>query len=361
MKITLLIINFQLILLFLLACLIPWLDSQYFWPVAFIGLAVPYLIILIIFFILLWLSFKPRLALFSAIVLLVGYKQIIVVLALHSNTPFDKTKKGNAIRIIDWNVHSFNGLSKDNETKRLVRNEVVSSISNYNPDIICLQEFNHSADSLKGDNNISLFSNKYPYYFFSKDYSNKKNKYQSGCIIFSKYPVINYGKTKFKVAESLIYIDVVKGDDTVRIYTTHLQSYKFEKGDYDEIEKIEEEDKQALAGSTSLIRKMGLAFKRRGNQANVVREETAKSPYPSVICGDFNEVPNSYVYFRIRGSRQDVFLKKDLGIGKSFISLAPSLRIDYILPDNNFDVLQFDLVDENLSDHLMLVTDVKLK
>jgi endonuclease/exonuclease/phosphatase family metal-dependent hydrolase len=41
--------------------------------------------------------------------------------------------------------------------------------------------------------------------------------------------------------------------------------------------------------------------------------------------------------------------------------LAPTLRIDYILPDNNFYIQQFDLVDEDLSDHLMLVTDLGIK
>jgi endonuclease/exonuclease/phosphatase family metal-dependent hydrolase len=71
-------------------------------------------------------------------------------------------------------------------------------------------------------------------------------------------------------------------------------------------------------------------------------------------------VPNSYAYSHIKGNRQDVFLKKGFGIGRSFISLAPTLRIDYILPDNHFDILQFDMVDEDLSDHIMLVTDVHL-
>ena len=79
------------------------------------------------------------------------------------------------------------------------------------------------------------------------------------------------------------------------------------------------------------------------------------------MCGDFNDVPNSYTYFTIRGLRQDAFLQKDFGIGKSFNALAPTLRIDYILPDSTFSVRQFDMVDEGLSDHTMLVSDVILR
>ena len=72
-------------------------------------------------------------------------------------------------------------------------------------------------------------------------------------------------------------------------------------------------------------------------------------------------LPTSYTYFHIRDSRQDAFLKKGQGVGKTYNSLAPMLRIDYILPDTSFIVQQFDMVDENLSDHAMLVTDLKLK
>ncbi len=80
-----------------------------------------------------------------------------------------------------------------------------------------------------------------------------------------------------------------------------------------------------------------------------------------IMCGDFNDVPNSYTYFHIRGYRQDAFLAKGFGIGKSFNALAPTLRIDYILPDTTFNIHQFDMVDEDLSDHFMLVTDISLK
>ena len=106
---------------------------------------------------------------------------------------------------------------------------------------------------------------------------------------------------------------------------------------------------------------MKLAFSRRGRQAVIVRDEMDRSPYPSVICGDFNDIPNSYTYSHIKGNWQDAFLQKGFGIGRSFITMAPTLRIDYILPDNHFDILQFDMVDEDLSDHIMLVTDVRLK
>ena len=111
----------------------------------------------------------------------------------------------------------------------------------------------------------------------------------------------------------------------------------------------------------NIFKKMKLAFVRRGSQSNIVRSERDKSKYPTIICGDFNDVPNSYTYFNIKGDWQDAQLTKGFGIGGTFNSLAPTLRIDYILADNNFTIKQFDLVDEDLSDHIMLVTDLRVK
>ena len=58
---------------------------------------------------------------------------------------------------------------------------------------------------------------------------------------------------------------------------------------------------------------------------------------------------------------QDAFLKKGHGIGRTFNAISPTLRIDYILGDDNFNFLQFKRVLKNYSDHYMLVADVELK
>jgi len=355
------ITNVMVVILFLLACLSSELTPAKFWWVGFAGLLVPYLIVLLCFSILFWLIVKPALALISIITLVIGWHQIDVIFATHLRSEFVTEKEPNSIRIVDWNVESFNGLSKNKETKKHTREDVAASIFQLQPDIVCLQEFNTS--SLQGlqSDNLLLFTKIYPYHYFSKDYSRANGLYQSGCIIFSKYKIVDSGRIKYRVAESLIYADMVKNNDTFRIYTTHLQSFKFKKEDYDGIEKIAEQDEEGLAASKNVYLKMRVAFKRRGLQAKIVREALDKCTLPSIICGDFNDVPNSYTYFHIKGARQDVFLDKGLGIGRSFLALAPTLRIDYILPDQNFSIKQFDMVDEGLSDHIMLVSDLALK
>ncbi len=349
-------LNLIVTVFFLIACLSPYVNPTNWSITGFAGLAVPYLIFTLILFIILWLMVKPVLVLIPLLTLAIGWQQLSVVFAWHPGAGFTKRKPENSLRIIDWNVQSFNGLSTNKEIKKLIPNELAASIQKHEPDVICMQEFNTAFNA----DNISLFARMYPYHYFSGDYQ-RSGGYSSGCIIFSKYQMIDSGKIKYPVAESLIYVDILKGPDTIRIYTTHLQSFKFKKEDYNDIEKVKEQDDEKFAASKNLIRKMKLAFSRRGIQADMVRDEIDKSPYPTVICGDFNDVPNSYAYFRIKGERQDAFLKKGFAIGRSFISLAPTLRIDYILADRKFEVRQFDMIDEDLSDHIMLVSDILLK
>ncbi|MEX6690305.1 endonuclease/exonuclease/phosphatase family protein [Danxiaibacter flavus] len=362
-KIIFIVANILLSIAFVTACFAPFLNPATWWIVGFLGLAVPYLITLHIFAIIFWLIAKPRWALLSFFTLIVGYKQINVLFAQHLKAGFTQAKKKESIRIVDWNVGSMYGLSKNNDQRKHNRTEIAEAIEKLSPDVICLQEFNHSLKQGPQADNISLFTDKYPYYFFSKDYDKDNGFYQYGSVIFSKFPIVKKGRTKYPSSsiESLIFVDVVKGEDTIRVFTTHLQSFKFTQNDYQGMQKIREQDNEMLEASKGLFKKMKLAFSRRGVQAETVRKQLDASPYASFICGDFNDVPNSYAYFHIRGDWQDVFLKKGFGIGRTFNAIAPTLRIDYILPDNHFVVEQFDMVDEDLSDHLMLVSDLSLK
>jgi len=354
-------LNIFICAFYLVACLAPFLSTAS-WPIfGFLSLSLPYLIILLIFSAFFWLIIKPLYSLLPVLVLLVGYKQLSVLFAVHPATKFVAAKPASRIRIVSWNVGNMYGLSNSADKKKHTRIEIAEAILKLQPDIVCLQEFNNSTTRGEEANNIGLFTAVYPYYYFSKDVNKENGFYQYGSIIFSKLPITDSGRIQYPGRpESLIFTDLRVGNDTVRIYTSHLQSFKFNKEDYSDIDKIKA-DKQPLAASKNIFQKMKQAFEERGKQALLVRSELDSCRVASIMCGDFNDVPGSYTYFHIRGNRQDAFLQKDFGIGSTFNSLAPALRIDYIMPDNNFTVHQFDMVDEDLSDHVMLVSDVSLK
>lgn len=352
-------------IVFLLSCLSPYVSPAQWGPIGFLALIFPYLSILLIFSVIFWLIAKPVVALMPLITLLIGWQQLAVVFAWHPMHTFTaENKRDSSLRIIDWNVRGMYGLSKSSYKQHRNRDDIATAINKLKPDIICLQEFNNSTyEKDLSANNIKQFTNYCPYYFFSRDYRNKNGHYQSGCIIFSKYPIADSGRIIYPGpnAESVIYADIVKGSDTIRVFTTHLQSFQFTESDYADLEKIKDPDEETIQASKNIYSKMRLIFLRQAAQAGIVKQAVDKSPYPTLLCGDFNNVPNSYTYFHLSDNRQDAFLATSFGIGRSFNAMAPTLRIDYILPDSSFNIQQFDMADEGLSDHHMLVADVSLK
>ena len=359
----LLILTIVVCIIYSLTLLIPYLNPQRWWLIGFLGLTFPYLFFLLVFVFFFWLMAKPRLAWVPVLALLVGAKQIAVTFAVHITSNDINKKPDSSIRLVSWNVANMYGLSTNKEVKQHNRRELAQTILDLKPDIICLQEFNHSYTQGEQADNIGLFSKQYPHFYYSIDFNKQNGFYTSGSVVFSKYPIIDSGRRDYpgSFTGSLLYVDIKVPADTIRVFTTHLQSFGFNTEDYADMNKIKEQNEQAIEASKNIFNKMKAAFTNRGMQADLVRETTDLSPHASIVCGDFNDVPTSYTYFHIRNKRQDAFLQRSLGVGSTYNSIAPMLRIDYILPDTSFFIQEFDMVDENLSDHQMLVSDLKLK
>jgi endonuclease/exonuclease/phosphatase (EEP) superfamily protein YafD len=66
------------------------------------------------------------------------------------------------------------------------------------------------------------------------------------------------------------------------------------------------------------VSKLKTAYQYRGAQADILHQKITESPYPVIVCGDFNDVPNSYTYFKVRDDLQDAFLKKGSRHGPHF-------------------------------------------
>jgi endonuclease/exonuclease/phosphatase family metal-dependent hydrolase len=87
--------------------------------------------------------------------------------------------------------------------------------------------------------------------------------------------------------------------------------------------------------------------------------DTASQP---VILGvDMNSVASSYVYKMVKGKKKDAFLETGFGMGKSYYSRLPNLRIDYIFMDEVFSIQQMKMDYLRLSDHLLLLADISWK
>jgi endonuclease/exonuclease/phosphatase family metal-dependent hydrolase len=356
--------NIAVAFIFLLACLQPYLNPQRWWFLSFLGLGFPFLLLFVLFFAIGWLIIlRPRYTVISGVALLLGIKSITVFFAFHKTKTFDYKKDPATIRVVSWNVARFVELKRNSNKGSSIRLKMFDLIRQQNADVLCLQEFHTSIDS-SYYNNIKPIQAElgYPYYYFSFDNDGDNHYYSS--IIFSRVPIIDTGKIRYPrptLPDVLLYTDLKFNQDTVRVFTTHLQSLQFGRKDYERIDQIASAKDSLLENSRNILSKLKKGFSYRSIQADIVHRIIEDSPHPVIVCADLNDVPNSYAYFTVRSNMQDAFLKKGFGVGRTFSSLSPTLRIDYIFTDKHFRIKQFSRITKKYSDHYMLVSDLELK
>ncbi|HET9431794.1 MAG TPA: endonuclease/exonuclease/phosphatase family protein [Chitinophagaceae bacterium] len=355
--------NIAIVFFFLLSCLAPYLEPQKWWFISILGLAFPFLLVLVIFFLFFWLILKPRFIIISGVALVLGLQSILVCFAFHPSSKFHPKKEPGHIRIVSWNVARFVEMKRNMNEGSRTRLRMMELIQEQDADILCFQEFFHSFDPTYYPNLDYIRKNfKYPYWYYSHDVDG--DKHFTGSIIFSRFPIIDSGMIRYPrptLPDALMHADIKLKDDTIRVYTTHLQSLQFGKSDYDKINKIKGADDSLLANSKTIFSKIKWGVTNRSTQADIIGQVLEDSPYPVVFCGDLNDVPNSYTYNKVKGNMQDAFLRKGSGIGRTFSSLSPTLRIDYIFADDHFRIRQFNRIVKKYSDHYMIVSDVELK
>ena len=361
--------NIIVAVFFLLACANAYLHPDKWWFVSLLGLIFPLLLLIVFGFFMFWLFFYSRhWALISLISMIIGWKNIQAFLGFHIGSGFKNEKQAGALRVLTWNVHEWDEFISPKAGASGHREKMMGFLQQQNADVMCFQEFFESHNPKELTDNIVYIQKQlgYPYYFFSHDYHRYDGVFETGVIIFSRYPVINTVQQKFqksaniRASESLIAADLNVNGKTIRIFTTHLQSVLFRNKDFHSIEIIKNADDSMLQASKSIVKKLKRAYTFRSAQADLVREALDTSAYPNIICGDFNDVPNSYTYFHIRGNMQDAFIKKGFGIGRTYINLSPTLRIDYIMASPEFTVLQCKRFNLPYSDHHPVVADLQL-
>jgi endonuclease/exonuclease/phosphatase family metal-dependent hydrolase len=259
-------------------------------------------------------------------------------------------------RFVEW--------KRNNNKGSRTRLKMMDLIKEQKADVLCLQEFFTSTDTVYYNNlNHVMKELGYPYYYYSWD--NDGYRQWVGQAIFSRLPIVDSGMIRFpqpSMAEAFIHADVLFNHDTVRIYTTHLQSVQFRKKDFESIEKIKNTEDGMVENSKNIFVKLKRGLARRSLQAEIVKDIISASPHPFILTGDFNDVPNSYTYYTIKGDNlQDAFLEQGLGVGKTFANIAPTLRIDYILTTKDLHIRQFNRIIRDYSDHYMLVMDAEWK
>jgi endonuclease/exonuclease/phosphatase family metal-dependent hydrolase len=200
-----------------------------------------------------------------------------------------------------------------------------------------------------------------PYSHISYTYSFRSGS-DYGIATFSKYPIVNKGKIKFdKSFNSCIYSDILIDVDTIRVYNVHLQSIRLRKDNYGIIDSIFKLNTNRLDDVKDISVRLRDAYVIRARQVDELKSHMALSPYPVILCGDFNDTPVSYTYHQLLGDKKDAYRESGGGPGNTYRGKLPSYRIDYIFHDDSFVSGNYKTSKLNLSDHFPVSCVLKYK
>lgn len=330
---TLYLINAVFVAALLLSYVLPFLPPKTFSVLSVLSLGVPFLILVNVLFFLYWLIKIRKHFMISLFVLVLGH------LSFGSLYKFSSSKhveSENNFKVMNYNVRLFN--LYDWIPEKGVETKIIDFIKKESPDILSFQEY-HPHKNI----DLSFFEYKY------EKLSGKKAKY--GQAIFSQFPIINSGSVEFpKTGNNAIFVDIVKGTDTVRVYNIHLESLHINTN----VENLKKED------SERLFKRVGTTFKMQQFQTELFLKHKKQCDYKMIICGDFNNTAFSYVYRKIKGDLNDTFKEAGNGFGRSYDFKFFPVRIDFILADNAFSVNGFKAFDDHYSDHYPIMSSLSL-
>ena len=345
----------------ILSYLSPFVHPNTFKIIPFFGLAYPIIVLGVLLSLVYWLFRKSKWSILVIVVLLIGGKLHFRTMAFTFSEETE-IQDESVWKVMSYNVRLFDVYNESMEGKLDTRNKIIEYVNTFSPDVVCFQEFYHQDKPTKfttRDSLIQLLKIR----DYHERYSHKiRDRQNFGICMMSKYPMIAKGDVMFEnFAHSdnyCIYADIVKGKDTIRVYNIHLQSIKLQQKDYELFGQDEDQAGSKPSTLKLLMDKLRVAYPARAEQALRVVEHIQSSPYPVVVCGDFNDTPMSYVYQQFNRYLIDSFRETSSGIGKTYAGRVPAGRIDYIFHSPALKAQRFKIQEQVLSDHLAIMCEI---
>ena len=313
----------------------PYISPDTFlWPVALLGLIYPFLLLINVLFSIYWLIRFKKHFWVNTIVILLGYGHIQNLLNIQEKESDTKAE----FSVMSFNVRLFNAY--DWIKKENVKQEIIEYLNKDSVSILCLQEF-YAPEELPKLN--------YPHSHIGLQ--NKRKSWRMAT--YSNYPIFKKGTVSIsgeRTNNVCIYSDIAIASDSFRVYNVHLASNWFEKEDYEFL------DRPSVEGAESIIQRLKTSFFKRAKQVKAIKAHMNTSPYPIILCGDFNDTPTSFSYKQLSEGLNDSFSKAGTGLGQTYNGKFPILRIDYILYSPEFKINSFKTIEVNLSDHFPIVS-----
>jgi endonuclease/exonuclease/phosphatase family metal-dependent hydrolase len=306
--------------------------------------ALPFLIAGNFIFLIYWLIMRRwhwALIPFITILCCIPYSRTI----FKFGSPDETGGKEAGLKIATYNVALFG-----REASGFIAQDILSEMRKQKVDIVCFQEYsNHSGDKLNSDS--------------YKDYFPHMAMGQNDMVIYSRYPIVNKKNIPFEMTNnSAMWADVNVNGQIFRVYNAHLETTGI-NGTLHRAAKIQNsgleiENNRLLE---AIYGNYTIGMIARAGQADILAMDMRESEHPIIVCGDFNDVPYSYVYNTMLGDKIDGFKECGAGFMDTFRGGKKSVRIDYIFHDKSLEGITYYKRELSYSDHYPVFMKIALK
>jgi endonuclease/exonuclease/phosphatase family metal-dependent hydrolase len=324
-----------------------------------LGLGYQALLLVHILFLIYWLIRLPTYMLLSGVSILCGFSMIAKNWGFHfSNAPGLKASSQN-LRVMNYNVHDFMSPFDGSGTQK----QIAKIIKAKQPDILAIEEYTVNILDCKATNAVLINAMSTPHHYF-KGYD-CTNWDSTGLAIYSHYPLINHGivvsTNQKNVQVQAIFVDVKYKNKGLRIYAMHLKPIEFEASEHQYLHDFAHKGKISVHEWIVIINKLRAAYRVRSMQVALIKSHMAKCPYPYILAGDFNDTPVSYSVNELGRGLKNAFRECGSGMGITYWGDFPHLQIDYILCHPRFNILNYQVITQKVSDHYPIISDLLLQ
>lgn len=246
----------------------------------------------------------------------------------------EKSVAPKELVIATYNVARFN-----KETSGFLAQDILAEMKRQKVDVFCVQEYMEKSGD--HDNTVSY-----------KEYFPYVAKAGRDVVIFSRFPIKGFKTFLFEDSNQAgMYADINVDGQMIRVFSVHLESTGINRTMY----KADKLGAQGYDVSTNRVLNavygnytLGMIF--RASQANMLAQQIRSSEVPCIVCGDFNDVPYSYVYKAMLGDLVDGFKECGGGYMGTYRG-KKNVRIDYIFHNQTLKGLSYYKTDLTYSDH----------
>ena len=307
-----------------------YISPETFWPSALLTLVVIPILLLNLGALLILAIKRSWRLLLPLLIVLGGLPFLPQLYAWSSDQP---APTAESFRVVNYNTSFFRASGVFSQgyyssDKNLLALQITDWIRSNDADIICLQEFFDDTNS-EIFNNLQTISASggYEHYFLHK--SIHDNGVERGLITFSKFPIVAKGAIFMSDNRynGATFVDLRINADTIRVINVHLESLS--------LSERTRNGSVVSAVKTNAIRK--------SQQASEVIRCVRQSPYPTLVCGDFNEVPTGFIYRQFGQPLKNAFEQRGSGLGLTYQGDYPTplLRIDHQFYDPTLRIISF--------------------